>query len=297
MSAGAPRSFHVPVLGSSMRVVDTGVGDPVVFLHGNPTSSYLWRGVIPAVAAAGYRCVAVDLIGMGDSGKPDIGYRFTDHAAFLDATLDVLVTQCELELPAVLVGHDWGAVLALNHASNNPDEVRAVAVCEAHLRPIERWDDMGEDAELFKSLRAPGSGEAMVLEENFFVEQVLPGGTRRTLTAEEVAAYGAPFATPDSRRPVLAWVREIPIEGVPAEMVSTVTTNQEVLADPGIPVLVMHGQPGAILGEEAIAWCREIGRSLSIADVGPGLHFLPEDRPQQVAKALVTWLQETPGSG
>lgn len=284
------RSYDRPVLGSTMRVIEIGTGDPVVFLHGNPTSSFLWREVLPVVAAAGYRCLAVDLIGMGGSGKPDIAYRFTDHAEYLDALLDALGP----DVTPVLVGHDWGAVLALHRARRRPDRVRAVAVCEGHIHPVEAWENMGVGAEMFQRLRAPGTGETMVLEENFFVEKVLPGGMDRVLTVAEMDGYRAPFLVPHSRRPVLAWVREIPIEGLPADMVQTVTANQHVIADPTVETLLMHGDPGAVVGAAEVAWCRENGRSLTIIDVGPGLHFLPEDRPRQIASGLVDWLAELP---
>ncbi len=275
-----------------MRVLELGSGDPVVFLHGNPTSSFLWREVLPAVAAAGHRCLAVDLIGMGGSGKPDIAYRFADHAEYLDALLDVLGT----DVPPVLVGHDWGAVLALHLAGRRPSRVRAVAFCEGHIHPVDTWEDLGGGAEMFQRLRAPGTGEALVLEENFFVEQVLPGGMERALTPSEMDGYRAPFPDPASRRPVLAWVREIPIEGSPADMVEQVAANQHVIADPAVETLLMHGDPGAVIGADEVAWCREHGRSLTVVDVGPGQHFLPEDRPGHIAAALVGWLGALPAS-
>lgn len=284
------RSHDRPVLGSTMRVLELGTGDLVVFVHGSPTSSFLWREVLPAVAAAGYRCLAVDLIGMGGSGKPDIAYRFADHVEYLDALLDALCP----DVPPVLVGHDWGAVLALHRARRRPDKVRAVAVCEGHIHPVEAWEDMGDGADMFQQLRAPGTGETMILEEDFFVEKVLPGGMNRALTVAEMDGYRGPYPDPASRRPVLAWVREIPIEGFPADMVQTVTANQQVIADPAVDTLLMHGDPGAVIGAAEVAWCREHGRSLTIIDVGPGLHFLPEDRPGQIAAALVDWLGDLP---
>lgn len=286
-------TLDLPALDSTMRVVELGRGDPVLFLHGNPTSSFLWRDVLPTVAASGYRCLAVDLIGMGASGKPDIAYRFADHADYLDALLDAV----DLEVPPVLVGHDWGAVLALHRARRLPGRVRAVALCEAHIHPVEAWADLGDGAGMFQRLRAPGTGETLVLEENFFVEEVLPAGMVRTPTSAEMDAYRAPYPDRASRLPVLVWAREIPIEGSPAQMVDVVTANQGVITDPAVPTLLMHGDPGAIVGAADVAWCREHGGSLTIADVGPGLHFLPEDRPEQIAAALVGWLGDLTAPG
>lgn len=274
------------VLDSFMHVRDMGAGEPVVFLHGNPTSSFLWREVVPVIAGAGYRCLAIDLIGMGNSGKPDIGYRFTDHATYLDALLDTL--GCETS--PVLVGHDWGAVLALDRARRRPGNVRAVAICEGHIHPVQTWADMGDGAEMFQQLRAPETGEAMALDQNFFVEEVLPGGMNRVLTDAEMQSYREPYPDAASRAPVLAWLREIPVEGYPANMVQTVTANQHVIADPKMDTLLIRGEPGAVIGTNEVAWCRDHGQSLTISKVGPGLHFLPEDRPQQIAAALLDWL-------
>jgi haloalkane dehalogenase len=181
-------SGEVPVLGSQLAFVAGGRGDTVLFLHGNPTWSFLWRRVLPGLTGSA-RCVAVDLIGMGRSGKPAIAYRFADHAAYLEAFADQLGLR-----DVTVVGHDWGAVLGLDLLRRRPDVVGRIAVCEGHLHPFSRWQDMGPDAgELFSRLRTPGAGEQLVLRENFFIEQVLPGGMNRPLTAAEHDAYREPF--------------------------------------------------------------------------------------------------------
>ncbi|GAB3940793.1 haloalkane dehalogenase [Kribbella albertanoniae] len=280
------RSATVEVQGSWLQYVEVGAGDPVLFLHGNPTSSYLWRNVIGAVARAGRRCIALDLIGMGGSGKPTLDYRLVDHLGFVEAFVEAL----ELS-DLTLVGHDWGAVIALDHARRFRDRVRGVAFMEGHLRPIARWSDMDEGSRgLFQRVRTPGVGEQLIIQENFFVEEVLPAGILRTLSQEELDAYRAPYRDPAARLPVWRWPQEIPIEGAPADVAAIVTANQAVLADPDLPKLLLHANPGAVIGPAEVAWCREHGQALTIVDLGPGTHFLPEDRPTEIATALNNWL-------
>ena len=272
-----------------MHFLEAGTGPLVVFLHGNPTSSYLWRNVLPAVASAGWHCIALDLIGMGGSGKPDSSYRLADHIRYVEAFLEPLGE-------AVLVGHDWGAVIALDQARRFPERVRGAAFLEGHLHPIRTWADLGDGAELFRRLRTLGAGDALIFDDNMFIETVLPSGMLRTLTREEWDAYRAPFLDPSSRRPMLQWAREIPIEGEPTDVVEVVTANQAVIADPTVPTLLLHGEPGAVIGADEVAWCRSRGRALEIADVGAGTHFLPEDRPEEITAALISWLSSAVGS-
>jgi haloalkane dehalogenase len=221
---------EVPVLGSHLAFVAGGSGDTVLFLHGNPTSSFLWRRVLPGLTGSA-RCVAVDLIGMGQSGKPAIGYRFADHASYLEAFADQLGLR-----DVTVVGHDWGAVLGLDLLRHRPDVVGRIAVCEGHLHPFSRWEDMGPGAgELFSRLRTPSVGEQLVLQENFFIEQVLPGGMNRPLTAAEHDAYREPFPTPRDRLPVLRWIQQIPVNGDPADVDAAVRRNQDVLLRGPVP--------------------------------------------------------------
>ncbi|WP_405064460.1 haloalkane dehalogenase [Kribbella sp. NBC_01505] len=277
----------IDVLDSWIHYDDIGSGQVVVFLHGNPTSSYLWRNILEPVSKHGWRCLAADLIGMGKSGRPDIDYRLADHAAYLDAFIEAL----EIDR-FTLVGHDWGAVLALDLARRRPDQVRAVAFLEGHLHPIAHWEDFDEDSrDLFQRLRSPELAEPLILEQNFFIEKVLPSGVLRTLTTEELDAYRAPFLDPLDRRTMLAWPREIPVNGEPADVTDVVIANQAVIADPTVPKLLIHATPGAVIGPTEVDWCRTHGRNLTIVDVGAGTHFLPEDRPLQIATALADWLQ------
>lgn len=276
----------LPVLDSTMSFVEDGSGPLVLLMHGNPTSSHLWREVIPSLADAEYRVIAVDLIGMGRSGRSGRGYRLVGHLAYLEAFLDALGVA-----EVVLVGHDWGGVMALALARSHHASVRGVAVLEAHLHPIDDWSDMSDaDREMFSRLRAPGSGELAVLEENFFVEVVLPAGIVRDLSPAEHDEYRAPFRDEASRAPILQWVREIPIGGKPADVAQLIVQNQDVLRDVELPTLLIYGTPGALIGEAEIEWCATHGRAMTLAACGHGTHFLPEDRPREIADALSAWL-------
>jgi haloalkane dehalogenase len=289
-SAGRTRlpatSATIDVRGTWLHYLEVGAGDPVLFLHGNPTSSFLWRNVIDRVARAGWRCIALDLIGMGDSGKPDLDYRLADHISYVDAFVEAMALS-----DLTLVGHDWGAVIALDHARRFPDRVRGVAFLEGHIHPIARWEDMDEGSrQLFGQLRAPGLGERLIIDENFFIETVLPAGVVRALSAQEMDAYRKPYLDRNARRPMWRWPQEIPIEGTPADVTALITANQDLITNPATPKLLLHANPGAVIGPTEVAWCRDHGQGLTIVDVGPGTHFLPEDRPTEIAAALRDWL-------
>jgi len=275
----------VDVLGSTMRYVATGSGRPVLFLHGNPTSSFLWRDVLAALRPAGRRMIAVDLIGMGGSGKPDVGYRLADHVRYTQA----FVTALDLR-DVTLVGHDWGVAIALELLRREPGRVAAVAVMEGHLRPLPDWDAFDADGrDLFRRLRAPGTGERLVLEENVFLETLLPAGMHRRLTDGELREYRRPYPDAATRRPLLAWAREIPVGGDPADVGETLTRAVHHLAAAAVPALLVHGRPGAVVGPGTVSWAREAVPALAVADVGEASHFLPEDRPLEVAAALARW--------
>ena len=267
-----------------MHYLEAGRGSPILFLHGNPTSSYLWRNVIPYVADKG-RCLAPDLIGMGASGKPDSSYRLVEHIDYVDAFAKTLGLD-----NLTFVMHDWGVAVGLHYLTRYPGNVRAVALMEGHLH-TNTWADFDEDSqEMFKRLRAEGVGERMILEENFFLETVLPGGTLRELSEEEMDAYRAPFLEARDRKPILQAVREIPIEGEPADVAEIVDGYHSYLETSAVPKLLLYAQPGAIIGEDEVAWCKTLP-NLTAVDVGAGLHFLPEDRPSEIGQALAAWLE------
>lgn len=269
----------IAVRDAQMSYVDLGDGDPIVFLHGNPTSSYLWRNVIPFVVKRG-RCLAPDLIGMGRSSRSPCGaYRFVDHAAYLDAWFDAL----KLRENVVLVLHDWGSALGFHWARRHPERVQGIAYMEALVQP-RLWRDFpnGRDA-MFRGLRSP-RGEEMVLNDNFFVETVLPKSILRRLSDEEMDAYRKPFADRDSRYPTLAWPRELPIEGEPADVATLVESYGRWLARSPVPKLFVNAEPGALLAGRAREFCRSWPNQREVT-VG-GVHYIQEDSPVEIGTAL-----------
>lgn len=270
----------------SMAYVDVGDGDPLVFLHGNPTSSYLWRNVIPHLSS-GYRCVAPDLIGMGDSDKfPDSGpgsYTFGEHQRYLDGLLDVL----DLGDSLTLVIHDWGSGLGFDWAFRNPERIKGIAYMEAIATTV-TWDDWPDRAKrAFRDLRSE-AGEAMILEKNFFIERILPSSILRTLTDEEMAAYRAPFEEPgESRRPTLTWPRQIPIEGDPAEVHNIVEEYSAWMASNDLPKLFINADPGSILTGRQRDFVRTWANQTEVTVAGS--HFIQEDSPDEIGAAIRGW--------
>lgn len=287
MSA-APRyaKQHVQVKGLRMAAVNEGAGAPIVFLHGNPTSSYLWRNVMPHLEGRG-RLVAPDLIGMGESEKlPNSGpasYRFAEHREYLDAALAAL----NVRENVTLVLHDWGSALGFDWARRHPDAVAGIAYMEAIVMPL-TWAQWPKAAKaVFQGFRSP-AGEQMVLEQNVFVEQVLPTSIIRKLSAEEMQHYRAPFAEPgEGRRPTLTWPREIPIEGEPADVVEIVRAYGAWLSQSRVPKLFVNAEPGAILRGEARETCRAWPNTTEVTV--PGIHFVQEDSPEQIGRAIADW--------
>jgi haloalkane dehalogenase len=285
-----PKRF-LDVLGKRMAYVETGTGDPVVFLHGNPTSSYLWRNVIPHVEHLG-RCIAPDLIGMGDSDKLDeVGpgsYRFIEHRLYLDALLEALGVRDRV----TLVVHDWGSALGFDWANRHRGAVRGIAYMEAVVRPI-TWDEFSAQARpLFEGFRSP-AGENLVLAKNVFLERVLPGSVLRGLTEAEMEIYRRPYREPgEGRRPMLTWPREIPIEGEPADVVAIVDSYATWLQAADVPKLFVDAEPGAILTGAQREFCRAWPNQETLTV--PGSHFIQEDSPDLIGRAIADWLQKLP---
>jgi haloalkane dehalogenase len=271
------------VLDSEMSYVDVGVGRPIVFMHGNPTSSYLWRNIIPYVSTLG-RCLAPDLIGMGRSGKsPTNAYRFVDHARYLDAWLEAL----QLTKDVILVVHDWGSALGFHRAARYPHQIKAIAYLEAIATP-RRWTDFGQAAAIFQALRSD-KGERLIFEQNFFVETILPQAVIRRLGDEEMAAYRAPFAEPAARLPTLVWPRQIPIEGEPADVTAIVENYGVFLAKSTIPKLLILGDPGAIVTGRTRDYCQTWPNQREVTV--KGRHFLQEDSPHEIGRALAEFVR------
>ena len=285
------------VLGSTMAYREAGDRDAPValFLHGNPTSSHIWRNILPLVSPVAH-CIAPDLVGFGQSGKPDIGYRFVDHVRYLDAFIEQRGIKS-----AYLVAQDWGTALAFHLAARRPDFVRGLAFME-FIRPMPTWQDfhhteVAEEQDhaeaaraAFRKFRTPGEGEAMILEANAFVERVLPGGIVRKLGEDEMAPYRAPFPTPESRRPVLAFPRELPIAGEPADVYETLQSAHAALAASSYPKLLFSGTPGALVAPEFAERFAASLNHCALVRLGPGLHFLQEDHPEAIGRSVAGWI-------
>ncbi len=277
----------IDVNGKRMAYVEMGEGDPIIFQHGNPTSSYLWRNIMPQLAARG-RCIAVDLIGMGDSDKldnpgPD-SYRFVEHREYLFAAWEQLGVADNV----TLVIHDWGSALGFDWAAENTDRVKGIAYMEGIVRPVS-WDDWPEAIRpLFQGFRSD-AGETMVLEKNVFVERVLPGSVLRGLTDDEMAVYRRPFEVAgEDRRPTLTWPRQIPLDGEPEDVCSMVENYAGWLKESDVPKLFINAEPGAILTGAQREYCRSFPNQTEVTVAGS--HFIQEDSPDEIAAAITDWL-------
>jgi haloalkane dehalogenase len=289
MSTTTPLSKQkIEILGHEMAYHERGEGDPIVLLHGNPTSSYLWRDVVPHLEKSG-RCIVPDLIGMGDSQKlanPGPGsYRFIEHRKFLDALLDTLGVHENV----TLVIHDWGSALGFDWANRHREAVRGIAYMEAIVAPIGSWDDWPKAAKgMFQGFRSD-KGEEMILENNLFIEGMLPASIIRKLDDDEMAEYRRPFLNAgEDRRPTLTWPREIPIEGEPADVVEIVRSYADWLATSDLPKLLINADPGAILRKDMLDFCRTWPNQEEITV--KGIHFVQEDSPDEIGRGVADWL-------
>jgi haloalkane dehalogenase len=278
------------VLGREMACVEAGDGDPIVLLHGNPTSSFLWRNVLPHLQSRG-RCIAPDLIGMGESDKlPDSGpgsYRFVEHRRHLDALLEALGVRERV----TFVIHDWGSALGFDWANRHRAAIKGIAYMEAILRP-QGWDhwDNADMRPALKALRSE-AGEEMVLRDNFFIEHILPKAILRTLSADEMADYRRPFAEPgEGRRPTLTWVRQIPIEGEPADVNTIVAAYADWLSKSDVPKLFVKAEPGLLVaGGANLDFARKLPAQTEVTVAG--VHYVQEDSPDEIGRAVAGWMK------
>jgi haloalkane dehalogenase len=279
-------SKRVDVLGSKMHYVEQGAGGTILFLHGNPSWSYLWRNVLPHVSGMA-RCVAPDLIGMGLSDKPQIDYRFFDHVRYLDAFID----QLGLE-DLTLVAHDWGAILGLYYATRNAANVKGIVLMEAMIRPYAHWSDFPAALRpTFRTFRAPNVGFEKIVVDNDFIEKVLPASMLRKLSTSEMDCYRMPFRDPASRKVIWQLATEIPVEGRPADVAEAVGEYGRWLKASSLPKLFIYATPGAITSEADVRWCKDHWKNLAVESIGPGIHFHQEDNPDGVGRAIARWYQ------
>ncbi len=283
---GAMKRLRLPVLDLNLACVETGAGAPIVFLHGNPTSSYLWRNILPALADRA-RCIAPDLLGMGQSdklpGSSADGYRFSNHYRYLEAALARLSAGEAI----TLVVHDWGSALGFHWAANHPEQVRGIAYMEAIVRPM-TWDEWPAASRgIFQALRS-AKGEELVLQKNVFVERILPGSILRKLSEDEMQVYREPFAAgAEARRPTLGWPRELPLDGEPADVVAIVQRYAAFMSASPIPKLFINADPGAILVGAPREFCRSWPNQTEVTVRGS--HFIQEDSPVEIGAALLAW--------
>ncbi len=281
----------ISINNKNIAYAESGSGDPIIFLHGNPTSSYLWRNITPHLESQG-RCICIDLIGMGDSDKLDNpdenSYQFEEHYHYVNAVIESLTNGEN----TTFVIHDWGSALGFNWCYHNPDSVKGIAYMEAIVKEM-TWEDWRDEAKgIFQGFRSD-AGESLVLEKNYFVERVLPGSIIRRLRDEEIEEYRRPFLNPgEDRRPTLSWPREIPIEGQPANVCKIVNQYAEWMQTNDIPKLFINAEPGAITTGRIRDFCRSWKNQTEVTV--KGIHFIQEDSPDDIGKAISTWYKNIP---
>lgn len=281
----------ISINNKNIAYAESGSGDPIIFLHGNPTSSYLWRNITPHLESQG-RCICIDLIGMGDSDKLDNSdensYQFEEHYHYVNAAIESLTNGENI----TFVIHDWGSALGFNWCYHNPDSVKGIAYMEAIVKEM-TWEDWRDEAKgIFQGFRSD-AGESLILEKNYFVERVLPGSIIRRLRDEEIEEYRRPFLNPgEDRRPTLSWPREIPIEGQPANVCKIVNQYAEWMQTNDIPKLFINAEPGAITTGRIRDFCRSWKNQTEVTV--KGIHFIQEDSPDDIGKAISTWYKNIP---
>lgn len=278
------KSEYVQVLGSKMHYVEQGEGNPILLIHGNPTSSYLWRNVIPHISPVG-RIIAVDLIGMGKSDKPDIPYQLQDHIKYVEGFIETL----RLE-NVVLVLHDWGGAIGFDYAMRNPQNVRGIVFMEALVKPM-RWEDANfVEKYLFETLRDEEEGHDLIIEDNYFVEKLIPMMAGRDLSDVEMEAYRAPYLQQAHRMPVRVWPQEIPIDGIPERNHVRIAGTYEKLKKSSMPLLLLVAEPGMIMKEEFVATLKSQLPRMETKNIGSGLHYVQETQPTNVGKTAASWI-------
>ena len=286
ISADFPfESKYLEVHGSRMHYIDEGEGDPILFLHGNPTSNYLWRNVIPYLRPYA-RCIAPDLIGMGKSDTPDIAYRAFDHAKYLEEFIK------KLDLTNVtLVLHDWGSGLGFHYGMRHEDNVKGIAFMESMVKPP-KWEDLSSANRMaFRLMRTPGLGWFMISVMNMFLNPFMPQGIIRKLSAVEKEYYEAPFKTIRSRKPVRQFPLEVPLGGQPSDLHKMISNYSQKLQESELPKILFSASPGLLITSQDVEWCKQNIKNLEVVDIGEGIHFVQEDNPHLIGEELAKWYQ------
>lgn len=276
-------SRFIEVYNSKIHYIEEGSGDPILFIHGNLSSSYIWRNIIPYLTSKGL-CLAPDLIGMGKSDKPDIDYRFFDHVKYLEGFIE----KKRLKNIALVI-HDWGSALGFHYAMRHENNIKGIVFMEAIIKPF-MWDSLPEGpAKFFKLVRNPEFGSELVINQNILVEKVLPTTMIRNLTEDEYNFYRMPFKDSFSRKPLLSFPNEVPIEGKPEDVASAVQCYNDKLRDSNLSKLMFYSSPGSIVTPELVEWCKKHLPNLTTVDIGPGIHFLQEDNPHLIGEEIAKW--------
>ncbi|TCC97962.1 haloalkane dehalogenase [Pedobacter frigidisoli] len=274
----------IEILNSQMTYIDEGYGPTILFLHGNPTSSYLWRNIIPYMLPH-YRCIAPDLIGFGESDKPQIRYKFEDHANYLEQFIKSL----HLE-NLILVLHDWGSALGFDWARRHESQVRGLVFME-FMHPFPTWQDFGEQgAAIFKKFRDPEIGRKLLVEENFFIEGVLAGGVLKGLEKKDMDVYRQPFLSPADREPLYRFPNEVPIAGEPVNVYAMATAYHDWLLKTDISKLFLWVTPGALISVEKAAWYEKNLKNCKSVKLGNGSHYVQEDHPDKIGLEIASWV-------
>ena len=279
-------SKFIEINGSKMHYVDVGEGDTILFLHGQPTSSYLWRNIIPHLQHNA-RCIAPDLIGMGKSDKPDLAYTFEDHYSYLESFIE------KLNLKNItLVIHDWGSGLGFHYANNHRANIKGIAFMEAMIKHM-TWEDFPKNYHIvFRMIRAPFIGWLMLSVANMFLKKMVPDSMIRKLSKEEFDHYLKPYPTIASRKPVRVWPQQLPISGKPRHIHDLIVAYITWLKDSDIPKLCLYVHPGAIITEKDVEYIRNSIPNTKMVDVGEGIHFIQEDNPHLIGQEIAKWFQE-----
>lgn len=292
ISSAFPYESHfVEVFGSKMHYIEQGQGDPILFIHGIPTSSYLWRNVIPYLSDKG-RCIAVDLIGMGKSDKPDISYRIFDHIDYLEGFIN------KLNLNNItLVLHGWGSIAGFDIAMRHPDRIKGIAFLEAHVRPVTDWAMVSLPIqELSLVLNSPDGGYDVIMNSNYFVNKVLPSGVMRKLSAEEMEHYREPFKEAGSCKPLWQYIHDLPLGDGPADVVELIANYSQKLQTSPIPKLMMYAVPGFITTISTVQWAKDHIAKLELVDIGDALHYAQENIPDKIGEELSNWYESISNS-
>lgn len=281
------QSQYINVLGSKMHYVDEGEGDPILFIHGMPTWSYLWRNVIPFVKNSG-RCIALDLIGFGKSEKPDIKYSVFDHINYLTGFIDALDLQ-----NIVMVLHGWGSVIGFDYAMKHPEKMKGLAFLESYIKPATDWDMLSLPVqEMSTILAGPDGGYDVIMNSNYFVNKVLPSGVLRHLSDEELAYYQEPFANPGDCKPIWQYIQDLPLGDGPKKVIDIIKNYSKALEQSPLPKLFMYAIPGFNTSVSTVEWARDHFKNLKIVDIGEALHYAQESNPRIMGEELAAWLAE-----